>query len=861
MGMGAAFSSPLTLTLLLALLPLSHAWSLFQKPPPPSTGEQAQTLADAVIDSLNGAASSFGGSGLGSPELLFPTYDIWKLLLPKVLTDTLPAYTRAIILFKPPVGITSVYVFFNLLLNRNRKLVRSLLLDEEDQPPMTKRDRRKKTIGRSLQLDEADGKLGLGLGGVEPVRAELCIAALDDYIQPPPPSEQGGDDYANANDPFASKADPRLDLSDPSTKAFYATAAKDALRINSSPRSAQEYYVERTLEPLSRLQGLFDIYKRFDSKFYLRVGEGKQRGDNDDADILWMSAKVAEVRTLDALLRILRERLLMSAVRLAKKEKYRAWRLQWYENGFGRILKRWLRRMLKGKVLEDDRRNLQLTSAALKREMERLGQVQLLLLNRPAELSDTLLLMASSATANKEDPESEDTYSTGHIDAAGAKMALRSYNRGRNANGNYLGYGENGIQKYNVEAHNWTVKSRALLYELVTETLTAAFQPDDKVDNHRNTTVAYDLQTFSQWATYDRCDLEGWDTVLTLTDNLAKARLMREQKFLPAAVDLKYFLKRNDVLGIPSSLATIAGALIVHSTVKPYWPDIVESTKFLTGAVWGVIEFRFWMPLKDIVLDLLNRRDRLLDPYALANEETSLDNMLRDLGIGDGTRANRPAALAEASRMYEQELAQGAIKNLFRGGMVRLLLIQVQQLKTGLLQAMGSIDDLMDSNRLNVQLLATIPAILLVTFGTRIFFRAMYSLRSRDLIGLPNAKAEMGDLLRKMERCLLLASHKEDIFEFSDDTKEKKSKVIAASLPPVPVTLQPNELGEFVLHMHSYLVILDYCSPPFPAKGCDAIHSAMQDLLMQGQLSTQRQIALLQVSQPAGAYSITIDIC
>ena len=51
--------------------------------------------------------------------------------------------------------------------------------------------------------------------------------------------------------------------------------------------------------------------------------------------------------------------------------------------------------------------------------------------------------------------------------------------------------------------------------------------------------------------------------------------------------------------------------------------------------------------------------------------------------------------MAEASRMYEKELAQGAIKNLFRGGMVRLLLIQVQQLKTGLLQAMGSIDDLM----------------------------------------------------------------------------------------------------------------------------------------------------------------------
>ena len=66
--------------------------------------------------------------------------------------------------------------------------------------------------------------------------------------------------------------------------------------------------------------------------------------------------------------------------------------------------------------------------------------------------------------------------------------------------------------------------------------------------------------------------------------------------------------------------------------------------------------------------------------------------------------------------MYEEELKQGAIKNLFRGGMVRLLLIQVQQLKTGMLQAMGSIDHLMDANRLNVQLLTAIPAFLLVTF-------------------------------------------------------------------------------------------------------------------------------------------------
>jgi nuclear-control-of-ATPase protein 2 len=842
--MGAAFSHPLTITLLLSLIPLSTSWGLFKKPPPPGSANDAQTLASAAIDSFqNGATKNVASSStLGSTESILPAYQqfpdllpIWELFsLPKVITDTIPAYLKAVLLFKPPVGITSVYVFFNLILSRNKKLVRSLLLDEGDQQPISNRNRRRTKIGRSLDLDEADGKLRMGLGGVEAVRAELCIAALDDLA-----AQTVAPIMNNRQDPF--QGDPKMDLSNPKTRDEFANAAKDALKINASPRSAKEDYIESTLIPLSRLEGLFALYRSFDAQFYHRLGSSKQRGDYG-SDVLWMSAKVAEVRTLDALLRVLRERLLTSAVRLSKKEKYRAWRLQWYENGFGRLGKRWIRRMLKGRTLEDDRVNLQLTSAALKREMERLGQVQMLLLNRPTELSETLLLMAASATqADEKGPNR-----SGKIDAAGAKVALQAkYKCKSDAS---LAYGYDSVQMYNVDAHEWTVNARALIYELVTETLTVAFKPDEKVENDRNTTVAYDLQTLGKWATYEKCDFEGWDTALTLTENLSKARLMREQKYLPTAIDLKQLWKRIDVLGIPSSLAVVAGALVVHNLVYiPYWDDIVESGKFLLQAVWGVIEFRFWTPLKDIVLDLLNRRPRLLDPYALANEEISLDNMLKDLGIGDGTKECRPEALAEASRMYEKELAQGAIKNLFRGAMVRLLLIQVQQLKTGLLQAMGSIDDLMDSNRLNVQLLATIPAILLVTFGTRVFFRALYSLRSRDLIGLPNAKAEMGDLLRKMERCLLLASHAEDIFESSGTLKDKTKNDMLDAMQK-PVVLQPKELGEFLLHMHSYLVILDFCSPPFPTKGCDSIHSALQDLLMQGQLSTKRQIALLQVS-------------
>ena len=100
--------------------------------------------------------------------------------------------------------------------------------------------------------------------------------------------------------------------------------------------------------------------------------------------------------------------------------------------------------------------------------------------------------------------------------------------------------------------------------------------------------------------------------------------------------------------------------------------------------------------MKDITLDLLNRRPRMVDAFALLNEQTSLDNMLKDLGVGDGSRQTRAAALAAASRMYEQEVSGGAIRGFLRGNTVQLMLIQIQQLKADLLQAMDTIDSLVD---------------------------------------------------------------------------------------------------------------------------------------------------------------------
>jgi len=52
--------------------------------------------------------------------------------------------------------------------------------------------------------------------------------------------------------------------------------------------------------------------------------------------------------------------------------------------------------------------------------------------------------------------------------------------------------------------------------------------------------------------------------------------------------------------------------------------------------------------------------------------------------------------------------------------MVKMMLIQVQFLKRELFKAMEALDEVVDSNRLNVQLLAAVPAFGLVFAGAKV---------------------------------------------------------------------------------------------------------------------------------------------
>jgi nuclear-control-of-ATPase protein 2 len=207
----------------------------------------------------------------------------------------------------------------------------------------------------------------------------------------------------------------------------------------------------------------------------------------------------------------------------------------------------------------------------------------------------------------------------------------------------------------------------------------------------------------------------------------------------------------------------------------------------------------------------------MMSALGLDAEETSLDHMLRDLGFGDGTLATRQSALQKATDQYERDISSGLLTNLMRGRLVQLLLVQVQQLKVGLLSALDTIDVLLQGNRIHFQVLAAIPAIVIATYGTRYFLWGLYNIRAKDIRPVTVVHGEMTRYLTNMENIFLLS----DSVRLENHDREGGSSVHWET------QLQPAELGELILNMHRYLILLDFSSPPFRPRDCDDIQQSM----------------------------------
>lgn len=192
---------------------------------------------------------------------------------------------------------------------------------------------------------------------------------------------------------------------------------------------------------------------------------------------------------------------------------------------------------------------------------------------------------------------------------------------------------------------------------------------------------------------------------------------------------------------------------------------------------------------------------------------------------------------------------------------------------------------------------------LLLALGSRSFFALLHMLRTRGLRSMRQVHKQMARSLQQLERCLVLAGASRPqslatagMRAASQGSGEAAEKATAISTPnPTPTITskatnrhvahgawmrwpwqtraseQPSaeeapadrvaeqttgsagdmrmlrgaELGEFVLHLHSYLLLLDFSSPAYPTGEADAVHHETQELLRQGGLGVDQQMALL----------------
>ena len=665
--------------------------------------------------------------------------------------QTFGGLLTSIIQFRPPVGLTGLILGVRLL----PELFEST--PETASPPKLKQKER----GRALRLGPEDGPRR-----VQRVRCRLCEAAL------------------------------RVAEGDPSTLECQIWKG---LQTSVEHQGSQVDFIQE-VSPLLTLP------------------------DTQDP-ILLVSMICLELQVLDALLRICRNRLLKTALRLAKTQEHLE----------GSKRYSWLR-----KTDETTRRQRLIhAQAAYQFETERLGKVIAILQERPRDLEESILLEAmeqQTTSVVEQQPSPPPVRSPGIMqrfhpkhfrfpnDILSIPKTYKFPARLVTQVNSLLGtdtpenvaklskdlssrimmqqYASN--RQWVSDAKAWTSRARNLLKETVSESL------------EKSTVDGTNEFSLAEWDSIDwskRFSQQQWYRVLQYVHAQSSWRRLGESKVVrlgdAAIVD---WTKRLDFKGIPSYLASLWLANLAHNRIRPHWPYLRERGLEVASTALAIAKARVWEPFLNLVDEIMNKGKGIMSAMGLDEEQQSLDHMLRDMGFGDGTAQSREDALQQAARQYEKDLASGVFVNLARGRLIRLLLVQVQQLKVGLLSALDTIDVLMKGNRIHFQILAVIPAVWITIYGTRFFLRALYNIRAKDLRPVRAVHSEMTFYLDQVERIMLLHSQ-------------------GTGVASPGSALSMRHVGELHLYVHRYLILMDFSCPPFPSSRCDQLHSALQDLV------------------------------
>ncbi|GAX27283.1 hypothetical protein FisN_23Lh150 [Fistulifera solaris] len=731
---------------------------------------------------------------------------------------------------RPPVGVVALVLGTRLLFSG--RLLHLLEDGESKEETGTIKKYQEASTGLQVQLDPEDTEFLQFGGGSGRRRRMLCLAALEEVLE-------------KSNQP-----DPLLQ------------ATVDALRISirqqTSSRIDMTQQLIQSLATIEALTGKGSLRLAVDKFATAQHGfEGVQ------VDIILMVAILSiEALALDMLMRAARDRLLKATYRLYRTKNKWDRRVKAIQKN--RWTDWWFKKTNKGGI-ESAIQQLTFTNASFRIEADRLGRLTTAIVERPlVDLYEELIIKILKASEKKSGvtTNSFDARNGGKMDntigtlARKSIVAIQSTFRhepkpvhkgqsgfetdseidGLSAAASLQEVYADGI--WLREAERWVETSRGTLYDSVVGVLQSSSSKSGTTDLSRETvlteqafvSIADSWRRQEQKSDISRLKIE-WETVCEYVDSLAsfqRVGALSSYRIKDMLKDWWWYSKKSlDFLGIPSYLLSLLLANNVHVRLKPYWPEFRRQTLQLAHTVYGIFIIRVWIPLKGIIDDVMNRSEGMMAAFSLKDEEITLDHMLQDIGCGDGTPAARTLALHAATEKYERSFEDGSMLwNFASGKMVRLLLVQVQQLKVGMLSALDTIDVLIQGNRIHFQILAAIPAVWAFTYGTRLFVRGLYNVRAKDLRPVTAVHADMALIIDKMEMLLLRAASDVDSTSLTDA-----------------------EIGEFTLHMYRYLVLLDYGRPTFSPLVCDQIHHMLQQLLVW--LIQKRSTITDQVTKPS----------
>jgi nuclear-control-of-ATPase protein 2 len=793
--------------------------------PPDATLEEIVAGICQVADGMAGGRPSGGRRPTKKLSQLLLIWD-WKQVKewPAVQFPIQTAkWAKSVILYQPPVGIVAAWTISRLVTsgrlfrwNRPQKGEDGRVGDASEQALAKKSSRLDRHFGRALDLDKDDLDYQK-FGGVERVRRRLMWKALEEASTRVIPSTQ-------EDNPLEDLVGSLLQL----------------MKLSFPPGGSHADYVQQLLQPMAEAELAWMQVNR----------DIRAAGDPEFARLLEIAMQTAENRALDSMIRLTRDRLVRTSFRLSRTVQHWKKRVQSQSGMWPQV------RSFMAGSFEGDRMRLAFAESAYRSEVIRLGRVVNLLLERPEGMGDSYLQMAvqktymMGATKPAQQPKKKWKWNKRMPRIPRHLPDISNWSIRFNADGR----GKIQVQKYEdalgiegpgaievlledsdqrewlAKSKEWSQKARSMLVGIVDETVETSIEAR----------MEYQVQlqkVKATWMVKEYAEGRGnaelvpddiahsWNLIFVMIRDLQKVRRVGDGKSVKwKDANVIHWARQWDLLGIPSAALHIILARMVHKRLVPHWPKMKQFLQETFEVTNEIVQTRFWIPIRDLLTELMYRdTSTMLTGISLSDEETSLDYMLRDLDFGDGTPESRHEAIIKATRQYENDMATGLMRHAIGGRLIRLILIQVQQLKVGMLHAADTVDVLLQTNRFNIQLLAIIPAALILTVGTKLFFRSLYTLRHKDLRPIRAVHSEMAGYLNQLESILLLA----DDQDVTGRRRKADDRPVAAL-----EALSDHELGEFVLNLYDYLVLLDYSSPtPFPSWQCDGIHQSIVEFL------------------------------